>query len=160
MLERIERLLASLDQRQPLDDDLSNWLSQGFIRHINEGITLNAALNISGARDVYLRKRRNQALLKAWAAHQRIDPSMSNTQRSSELAALLNRFKAGRWERIKFDPVPPETLDEVHIWLFYALKTGVPILKWRQLYNIVQNTEYLFCNENEIGCIHQNKKNF
>lgn len=138
MLERLERLLRALDTKQPLDADLSSWLCQAITRHISDGTSLDAALNIGGCRAKFLLERRDYCLVQAWRLLERDDPTESHWARSGRLEDLLKRFHAGRWRHLEMQP-EPEFLDELSRWMFRALKTGRGVVGQRAIENILKN---------------------
>jgi hypothetical protein len=157
MLERIERLLTALDQRQPLDDDLSNWLRQAIIRHIRHGTSLDEALNIGGCRGKFLLERRDYCLVQAWRILERDDPTGSHWARSSRLEDLLKRFHAGRWRHLEMNP-EPEVIDELSRWLLRALKTGRGVVGQRAIDNILKNAMGSNFNQMVVNFYHPNNK--
>lgn len=156
MLERLERVLWALDNKQPLDDDLSNWLGQAINRHISDGTTLDAALNIAGCRGKFLQARRDYCLVQAWRLLERDDPTESHWARSGRLEDLLNRFHAGRWRHLEMLP-EPEFLDELSRWIFRTLKTGRGVVGQRTIENILKNAADSNFNQLVVNFYHPNR---
>lgn len=137
MLDRLERLLSALDSGQIEDPKLSNWLRQGIVRHIREGVSLDQALNLTGTRSKFLLARRDYCLIRAAQVLEQDDPAKSIWQRAERLAELLALFHDGRWQVLQFEPEPKLELDKLDRWFFRMLKTGQKVIGHKQIYNIL-----------------------
>ncbi|WP_404355579.1 hypothetical protein [Methylotuvimicrobium sp. KM1] len=156
MLERVERLLKSLDQRKPLDDDLSSWLTQAFRRHIETGVDLGAALNIGGCRAEFLRARRDYCIERAWRILEREEPGGSHWARSGRLKDLIKRFHAGRWQHLELKP-EPESMDDLSRWILRSLKTGQGLIGQRRIDDILKNNDGSNFNQIVVNFYHWNQ---
>lgn len=108
----IARCVAAYENRENFDNDLTMWLQDAIVTHIETGADLSVLLGLKGegthgrtARQRYLERRRDAFLLAAW----RESGSPSTRKEWTALSKRIRNFLGNTfptWERLPLHATP------------------------------------------------------
>ena len=136
------RLRVAIDARQPLPEEVGQWLLSGFEQYNRKKrISLCQAFGLGkpGHSPAHQKKlaERNRHLQTAF------DNVCLNAIKESEhinrLIEAITQFESRTWPRVKDLNFPPDRFNDVQKALFHAKKIGVVIpVSYQGLINIIQ----------------------
>lgn len=133
--ECLDRLFSALTspRRVLLDPAVTEWLLQGLLTAVRQGVTWEEALGLAGGGARTLRRRlltvRRDLHLAEALAVVAVGDDVSEWQRCKRLAAQVRRFTSDVWPRACKLAEPPSEWPAWKTALFHAARTGIDLPK-------------------------------